>query len=190
MTRVIWTVFFVFLSSSLLMGDDAIYVKAKNANLRKSPVKTQGSIDVDRGTKMTKTGKDKTWYKVSYNSQTRWVYSGKVTTNKDDVSKGQEVMAGGYNPLKGEELAAGSAVKGLSELTLKFAKGRIEGNPRKFADFHQSYINISKLDLQPVLTENKGKDGTVKFQPVIMKQEDMENFLRQGKLGEFQHVED
>lgn len=160
----------------------SVWVQAKTTKLRQDPSKdNKGDIDLARGTELKAELLKKNWYKVKVAStgKTGWVYQGKVAKSavKEDPSLTKE---GKTNPKIGEELAAGSSVRGLGPMSQKFANSqRIQEIHQRFTDYHQSYICTNKTDFAPKL--NRG------ILPVKITDKDLEVFLQEGRLGEFRH---
>jgi hypothetical protein len=175
----------LFLTGVLLYAkkDDSLFVQAKNSKLRKDPSKeSKNDVPVDRGKELKEMSFKKNWYKVKIagTSTEGWIYQGKVTKGK--ITEDASLTKGGTaNPKIGEELAAGSAIRGLGPVSQKFAdRNKVTDRHKRFADYHQSYICVSKSESAPNLTEPGIK-------AVKIDDDNLEKFLQEGQLGEFKH---
>jgi hypothetical protein len=158
------------------------YVKSKYAKMRESVRKKKSIKKIPRGDKVEKISTRRKWSKISHKGTIGWVYKRKLTSKppKTDPSLAKK----GTNAWAGEEVAAGSALRGLSPTTQKFAKaGSITKQHRAFAEYHQSYVTITneQVRFQPKMSE-KG------INPVRIGTDEIENFLSEGKLGEYADV--
>lgn len=178
----VFLIFALIFSVSVLA--DSLYIKSKYANLVNNPRKKKLIKKLDRGTRVEKISKKSKWYKIAVDGATGWVYKSKTSSREPSIDPSLEAQGG--NLLAGEELAAGSGLRGLSPLGQKFAQSRaITTRHRKFMDYHQSYITITsgKVDIKSKVTEQGIK-------VVKITSKDLDSFLEEGKLGEYSDAPD
>lgn len=158
---------------------DTLYVKSKRAKLRKHPRKKKTVEKAKRGESMTKLKKVKKWIRVNYKGKKLWIYKGKVS--KKNPQPDPSLAALSKSP---EDIAAGSAVRGLSEVALEFSKeNKVSEKHKTFMDYHQSYISTEKSDLAAEITSKKVK-------PVAITPDMLEKFQEDGKIGAFAEAGD
>lgn len=175
MRVVILLVMLIFMSAGYA---ETLYVKSKVAKLRKHPRKKKTIKKAKRGTKLTKIKKVRKWIRVKYQGKKLWIYKGKVSKRKpkSDAS----LLTANY----AEDVAAGSAVRGLSDIALKFSNSNsIKEKHKTFMDFHQSYITTDKKDFIPQITSRK-------VELIKITLEMLEKFQEDGNIGAYANAGD
>jgi len=158
-----------------------IYVKSKKAKVVKSPKKRSSLKSVKRGESLKRLKYRRKWYKVKVGSKTGWIYKGKISKKKPKEDPSLKAEGGGYNALAAEDVAAGSGLRGLGDLSLKYSESnKIGPKQRQFMDYHQSFITSDNF--KPKITERG-------IEVVQISSEDIQKFLEEGKLGDYAEVE-
>lgn len=168
----------------MLLGDGDLFVKSKYADVNTKRSKKSAVIaELERGTKVDQISFKKKWYKISYDGKEGWIHQSKVAPGAPAADS--SLTASGGNALASEQLAAGSAIRGLSDLGHQFA-GHVKLTPQqkevleRYVDYHQSHIAVSKLADAPKLT--------AKNVPLVqIERKEIRKFLEDGKLGEYQY---
>lgn len=112
------------------------------------------------------------WTQVTYNGTQGWIFSPSLSADKpvDDPS----LKAEDGSPLKGDDVDAGSAVRGVGETATKYAsKNAIKPEHRRFIDYHQSFVVSDRKITE--LPPNKD----------LVTKKDVEAFMAEGKLGPY-----
>lgn len=160
-------------------ADAQLYVNAKYVLMRKHPLRKDAKdVKINRGEKLDEQkGSTTQWFKVRYHSQPGWVHRDKVSKKEPQADPS---LKASNNLWAGEDVAAGRAIRGLGPLATKFAdKNTVEKRHRNYTDYHQSYITITKG--KEDATSRTDRD----IQPVYLNEENLEDFLAKGKLGEY-----
>ncbi|WP_372367354.1 SH3 domain-containing protein [Candidatus Uabimicrobium sp. HlEnr_7] len=169
MRLMIFCILFVFLGAGFA---DTLYIKSKTAPLRKHPRKKKTVAKAKRGEKVKKIKKVRKWIRIKYNGKKLWVYKGKVS--KKAPKKDTSLLTANY----ADDVAAGSAVRGLSKVALKFSSSQsVSPKHQSFMDYHQSFIATDKSDFTPQLARG--------IQLVKITSEMLEKFQEDGKVGSY-----
>lgn len=166
-TQVFAAVAGTMLLAAPALAQEKLYVASEGAKLKAD--KSAGSDTVAElavGAPLSVLGQEESWYKVSANGQTGWIYRGKVAATPPEASKqgGDNLFGGlGGSSIMVSEADSARSVRGLNESEQQAAKAA--GRPtRTLAEYQQA--------LDKVLAEKVSK-------------KELEGFLKSGRIGEY-----
>ena len=170
MRVVIFILIFVFINPGYA---NDLYVKSKNAKLRKHPQKKRGTIKVKRGEKLTKIKKVHRWFLVKYQNKKRWVYEGKVSKRipRKDMS---------LHVVRYDDVAVSNPRDRLPRQYSNYSG--MERKYKRFMNYHKSCITTDKEGPFPELISEDG------IETIVITSELLEKFQEQGKIGEYADV--
>ena len=152
-------------------GAETMWVSSKNAKLKKSQSASSKTIaTLKKGTELSVKSKKKRWFRVrASNGKVGWIYKGKVSDIKPDVSFDDQesesnTLGDLFGSISGGGISADSAdtsrsIRGLSSETKEYA--RETNTPQKY-----------EKSLDKILTQK-------------ITEQEIENFLKLGKIGEY-----
>jgi len=149
------------------LAQDKLYVASEGAKLKADKSASSDTVaELPVGTPLSVQGQEESWYKVSANGQTGWIYRGKVAATPPEASKqgGDNLFGGGgSSAIMVSEADSARSMRGLTESEQEAAKSA--GRPaRTMAEYKQA--------LDGVLAEKVGK-------------KELEGFLKAGRIGEY-----
>jgi len=153
------------LLASPALAQDRMYVASEGAKLKADKSASSDTVaELPVGTPLSVLGQEDSWYKVSANGQSGWIYRGKVAAAPPEASKqgGDNLFGGGgSSAIMVSEADSARSVRGLTEEQAAKAANR---PVRTEAEY--------KKALDDVLAERVGK-------------KELESFLKTGRIGEY-----
>lgn len=149
------------------LAQDKLYVASEGAKLKADKSASSDTVaELPVGTPLSVLGQEESWYKVSANGKTGWIYRGKVASAPPEASKqgGDNLFGGGGSSgIMVSEADSARSVRGLNESEQQAAKAA--NRPvRTLAEYQQA--------LNKVLAETVSK-------------KELEGFLKAGRIGEY-----
>ena len=141
---------------------ETVYVNAKTAPLKSDKTASSSVIaELKRGDELSVIKKEGNWYQVrTKQGKTGWIYSFKITTKKPEKGAGLlEELGRGTGTVTAKEASTSASIRGLSPTSERYA-GR--------ANIRAEHIA-----------------GVKKMETFRVSQEDVERFLKEGRLGEY-----
>ena len=193
MKKCFCTLIVLFLMTmSMLSAQSTYYIKSKYAKVRKRRArKRRSDPKVRRGTKVEKVKYRRRWYKVKIEDETGkiikgWIYRRRIKKLKKGkkLKRDESLYVGKDKGLRsGENLATGRALRGVGPVAKAYGA---KNNPTKvhegYVDYHQSFITTDK---EKFIAKRVRTIEIVKIST-----EDLENFARVGKLGDYMEEEE
>jgi len=148
-----------------------LYVRSKTGEIKSEP---RGAADTTATLNFGDTvdAGDPQGQWVPVNGGAGWVYAPSLQADKpaDDPS----LKAQDGTPLKGDDVDAGSAVRGVGETATKYAnKNSIKPEHRKYLDYHQSFVVSDRKITE--LPPNRD----------LVTKKDIEDFMKEAGLGPY-----
>ncbi|PKN09695.1 MAG: SH3 domain-containing protein [Deltaproteobacteria bacterium HGW-Deltaproteobacteria-8] len=149
------------------LAQDKLFVASEGAKLKADKSASSDTVaELPVGTELKVAGQEESWYKVSANGRSGWIYRGKVSATPPEPSKqgGDNLFSGaGSSTIMVSEADSARSMRGLNESEQAAAKAA--GRPaRPLSDY--------KNALDKILAEKVDK-------------KEIENFLKTGHIGEY-----
>jgi hypothetical protein len=148
------------------LAQSTLYVASEGAKLKADKSASSDTVaELPVGTQLSVQGQEDSWYKVSANGRSGWIYRGKVAASPPEPSKqGGDNLFGsaGASGVMVSEADSARSMRGLSE---EQEAAKAAGRPtRPLAEY--------KKALNQVLAES-------------VSAKELESFLKAGKIGEY-----
>jgi hypothetical protein len=168
-----WAVVIALVVPAATAFADTLFVRSKTGEVKSEP---RGAADttttLNFGDSVDAGQAQGQWVPVTVNGAPGWVYGASLDHSKpaDDPS----LKAQDGTPLKGDDVDAGSAVRGVGESATKYAnKNAIMPEHRKYIDYHQSFVVSDRKITE--LPPNRD----------LVTKKDIEAFMKEGGLGPY-----
>ena len=159
----------LFFLLTVCVAATTLYVTSENAELKSDSSSSSATIvELNRGAELTLVAKSGRWYQVTTESNTTgWIYRGKVSEDEPEIEETDEdegSLGGLLGGLSGSDINADAAdssrsIRGLSPEAKEYAQST--GTPQQSQDALDSVISRK------------------------VKEQEIDQFLKQGKIGEY-----